>query len=381
MRDGFPPAPARAPVRSASRVYALGFNAALVLWVVGSERFIAVATAAGAPAVIAAWLGRGHDRILLSSIWVVAGLAFAGLAAALARHVFVAATGRPEPYILLGPAENGFYAAHEPTRPWTPAFVPDFIGAPPAVVWNRQAVYQRLWLLADREGNLTPVAGLNALRVAGLVLLEALALAVGALPCIVVAGSYLGGLDAGLRVPHAWDRLHLPPHALAAAVTAWVLVHAAILVFIAGRRGRRLPEGRVLPLPAPLATGGAVLTGTVVDAVQVAGLTGSASRWPRHYRRYTVRLDGPEFPLPVHVQWQARRIHSKELDDASRRLRRELERAQADHEAIFAVLDEAMRSRAPTRWRLTDGLALVPDIAGVQVWDDETAAPEPASAP
>jgi hypothetical protein len=148
----------------------------------------------------------------------------------------------------------------------------------------------------------------------------------------------------------------------------------AIVLFIGRRPGGSLRDDRVLPLPAPLATGGAVLTGTVIEAVDVAGLTSSAKRWPRHDRRYTLRFCGPDFPLPVYARWQARRIHPAELSDASQRLRPELERARADHEAIFKVLDDAMASRTPTRWRVTEGLALVPDIAGVQVWSEEDGA-------
>jgi len=94
-----------------------------------------------------------------------------------------------------------------------------------------------------------------------------------------------------------------------------------------------------------------------------------------------VRFDGPDFPLPVYARWRARRIHAGELSDASQRLRRELERARTDHEAIFKVLDEAMASRTPLPWRVTDALALVPDIAGVQVWDDETDAQTSAATP
>ena len=117
---GSHPAPHGA-AHSVSRVYSWSFNAALLLWVIGTERFIAAATGSGVLAVVAAWWARGGDRIVLSFVWVGAALAFAGLAAAMARHVFIAATGRPEPNIFLGAAENGFYAAHERTRPWTPS--------------------------------------------------------------------------------------------------------------------------------------------------------------------------------------------------------------------------------------------------------------------
>lgn len=358
-----------APPRSTSRVYAWSFNVALVLWVIGSERFVASATGTSAATVVATWWAGSHDRIVLSLIWAAAAVGFAGLAAAALRLLFVAATGRPEPYILLGAAEQGFHVAHERTR--KPAFVPRFIDALSGVVSNRQNIYRRLWLLVDREGHLTPLVALKAHRLASLVLLQGLSIAIGALPCVVIAGQHFGALDAAVRIPQAWARLQLPSHAVWTTVAAWAVVNATIVVLVCRLRAGSLRDDRVLPLPKPLTTPGAVLTGTVIDVADVAGLTRSASHWPRHYRRYTVRLEGPEFPLPVYVQWQGRRIHAQEMSDASRRLRREMEHLRVNQEAIFKVLDDAMTSRSPMRWHVTRELALAPDVAGLQVSDEE----------
>lgn len=360
------------PPGSENRVLAWSFNAALILWVVGSERFVAAATGSSALSVVATWWARSADRLVLSLTWAAAAMAFAGLAAAAVRHLFVAATGHLEPCILLGAAEQGFHVAHEHTR--KPLFVPRFIGELPAAVSNRQNIYRRLWLLVDREGNRTPLEALKAMRLAGLVLMQGLAIAVGALPCIEIAGEHFGALDAGSRIPQAWARLLLPANALGTAVAAWVIINAAVVLLVSCRHGGALRDDRVLPLPASLTTCGATLAGTVIDAFDYAGLTTSAARWPRHYRRYTVQLKGPEFPLPVYVQWQARRIHANELSDASRRLRCELEDVREHHEAFFKVLDAAMTSRSPMRWRVTSELALVPEIAGLKVPDEDVSA-------
>ena len=355
----------------AHRVYAWSFNAALLLWVFGTERFISTATGSPALSVVAAWWSQGSDRAVLLSVWVAAGLAFACLAAAMVNRLFIATTGRLEPYVLLGATAHGFHAAHERTRPWTPVFLACSCSVPPAETLARQAIYRRLWLIVDGEGHASPPTALAVHRVAGLALLQGLAIAFGALPCIVIAGQHFGEFDAALRVPQAWARLQFAPHVIATAVATWAFVHAALVALPARRGVRSILGDRVLPLPPPLTTSGALLTGTVIEAVSTAGLTGSSARWPRHYRRYTVRLEGPDFPLPVYAQWQARRIHDNEMGDASRRLRRELQRVRDAHEAIFLTLDEALASARATPWRVTEELALVPHVAGAQIWQED----------
>lgn len=365
------------PVRAgrAHRIYAWSFNASLLVWVFGAGQCLSAATGSPALSVVAEAWSRGSAPVVHLFVWAAAGLAFAGLVAAIANRLFVVATGRPEAYILLGATAGGFHAVHERMRPWTPAFVACACGAPPAETLNRQAVYRRLWLIVDGEGHASPPIALAAHRVAGLALLQGLAIVIGALPCIVVAGEHFGALDAASRVPQAWARLQLAPHAIATAVAAWLFIHAAIVVFLMRRPAHHVLGERVLPLPSSLTTGGAQLTGTVIDVAQVASLTGTAARWPRHDRRYTVRLEGPHLPLPVYVQWQARRIHDQEMSDASRSLRRELQRTQADHEAIFQALDDALASQRLTRWRVTEALELVPDMAGARIWREDACVP------
>lgn len=359
------------PPNTASPVYSRAFNVVLLSYLALLEWLLRAATDHGALTVIPAWFTQGSAVALLSFVWVVATLGFALAAAAVARDVFVVRSGRPDAWIFLGDqVSEGFHAAREWQRPWSPQFIPRFIVTPWSPSATFHAVYRRLWLLEDAEGNLTPLESLGTWRTVSTVLLQGLALGISMMVSIVVAGMFKSGFEQTSQLPAAWAALGLPPAALPLAAGAWALLNAAAVVLIRRRAGGGATVvAPALKLPASATRRGTVLPGKVVATEGYAALQSSRSRAPWHYQRYAVRFDGPDFPLPIFVNWQARRIFDTNLADAGRRLRGQLMRERAANQAAFDMLDAALHSGAPVDFEVTDDLAIVPRIPGVDLGD------------
>jgi hypothetical protein len=337
------------------------------------ELLLRAGTGHGALTVIPAWFAKGSGVAPLGFVWVVATLGFALAAAAVARGVFVAGSGRSDAWIFLGDrVSEGFHAAREGQRPWNPQFVPRFIATPWSPSATFHAAYRRLWLLEDPEGNLTPLESLRTWRTVSTVLLQGLALGISLMVVIVVAGMFKSGFAQKSQLPAAWAALDLPPAALPLALCVWALLNAAAVVLIRRRGGGRMTIAeRALELPASATRRGAVLPGKVVATESYATPQSPRSRAPLQYQRYAVRFDGPDFPLPILVNWQARRILDTNLADAGKRLREQLKRERAANQAAFDVLDAALHSGAAVDFHVTEDLAIVPRIPGIDLSDRE----------
>jgi hypothetical protein len=367
-------APARGvPPNTASKLYSRAFNIALVTDLVLVEAFFRAATGEGTLTVVPAWLRQGSHIAVLGAVWLFATIAFALLAAATARNVLVALTGKADAYIFLGAQLNdGFHAVLERQRPWVPTFVPRFISMAwsPSVTFH--AAYKRMLLLEDAEGNLTPVQALRTWRMVSSVFLQGLALAAGWMPCIVVAGMFKRGFPDKLQVPDAWAALNLPGPVLPIAVAVWVLANGAAVLVIRSRMGGTSAVERALPLPACVTRADAILQGTVVATEPYSTTHGSANRATRHYQRYAVRFDGPDFPLPIFVHWQGRRIWDADMASAGARLRKELQRERDHNNAAFGWLDAALRNRTPVDFLITEELAIVPKLPDREPFDPDS---------
>lgn len=366
---------------TASPVYSRAFNAVLVSYLALLEGLLRAGTGHGALTVVPEWFFHGRAVALLCFVWIMATLGFALAAAAVARGVFVARSGRSDAWIFLGDqGSEGFHAARERERPWRAQFIPRFI----AMAWHPSAtfhaVYRRLRLLEDAEGNQTPLQSLGTWRTLSTVLLQGLALGISAMVTIVVAGMFKSGFEGTSQLPAAWAALALPPATLPLAVGAWALLNGAAVMFVRHRAGgdTSVVES-ALTLPASTKWPGAILPGKVVATERYTVPQASRSRTTLQYQRYAVRFDGPDFALPVFINWQARRIFDADLADGGRRLREELKRQHDANQAAFDVLDAALRSGALLDFQLTDDLAIVPLIPGVDLggWDADAGGPAP----
>ena len=346
-----------------SRVIQVAFWALAAGGALFAEAACRATTGHGLATVVPEWLARGDGRVAMSLMFVIGGIGFLAMGGDHCRNVWVAARGRPESVIFLGDRlRAGFSAAREGDASRTVFHVPHFVVHETHPTTTFHGAWKRRILLRDPEGNLTPVRNLATWRMALFALAQLVLLLFAAGSLVVVAGQYATGFSKRLDLFEAARVLAFPDWATWGAASVLVLLYPVAIAFVAMRM-RAVPgkEGeRILPLPASVREG-AVLQGRVVaseDFDQAGSSESNNSK--RFYRRYAVRFEGGDLPLPVHLNWSAQRYHAGNLAVSGKSLRKERTASQAENERLFARLDAAMASGAPVAFRLDADLAIVP---------------------
>lgn len=357
-----------------SAVFARAFNFLGLGALVASELFLRAFAGAGAFEVLPAWFARGESRWMVSCIWAAAGFGFALMAAGTARAVYALATGMAENIVYLGGLlSKGFYVVRAAGARSTPMFVPHIAATDREANSGFHAVYQRMVLLRDGEGNLSPANTLGAGRIAFSAFWQVLLLGIAASCLLVVATGFRARFARGFDLPAAWDALGVQQPQLIGMLAAVVAMYAAVIAFAAWRMRhvdrRRVP---VWPLPDAVTRKHATLSGTVLDG---ENHTGAESE--RHYRRYTFRFEDTGFAQTMFVSWSARRIFDADRANAIGGHRKQLRREQTYNERLFAYLDAAQQSGQPVQCRVAKyDLTLVPLLPDADAPEDDDAEAE-----
>jgi len=360
-----------APPEPQSRVIQVAFWALAACGALFAEAACRATTGQGLATVLPEWFTRGDGRVAMSLMFAIGGVGFLAMGADHCRNLWVAAHGRPESVIFLGDRLRvGFFAAREGDAARSVFHVPHFVVHETHPTSTFHGAWKRRILLRDPEGNLTPARNLATWRMALYAMAQLVLLLFAAGSLVVVAAQYATGFSRRLDLFDAVRALAFPDWVVAIAAAALVLLYPVAIAFVALRM-RAVPgrEGeRILPLPASVREG-AVLQGTVVDS-EVFDQAGSSesNNSKRFYRRYAVRFEGGDLPLPVHLNWWAQRYHEGNLAVSGKSLRKERKARKAENERLFAELDAAMDSGAPVAFRLDADLAILP--AGASDDDD-----------
>ncbi len=355
-----------------SRVIQVAFWALAAGAALFAEAACRATTGHSLASVVPEWFSRGDGRVPMSIMFVIGSVGFLAMASDHCRNVWVAARGRPESMIFLGDRlRAGFFAARKGDASRRVFYVPHFVVHETHAASTFHAVWKRRVLLRDPEGNLTPARNLATSRMVFFALAQLVLLLLAAGSLVVVAGQYATEFSRRLDLFDAARALSFPDWASWGAIAAPVLLYPVAIVFVALRM-KTAPgkEGeRILPLPASVREG-AVLQGVVVDS-EIFDQTGSSAsnNAKRFYRRFAVRFEGGDLPLPVHLNWWAQRFHEGNLAVSGKALRAERAARKTGNERLFAELDAAMASGTPLPFRLDMDLAILP--AGAS--DDDTA--------
>lgn len=358
-----------------SAVYSNSFWITLIAYCVFVELYFRLSPAGhSAVTVFWAWLLKGNARPAIIFIWLVTTLTFAGLAAEHLRNVYVALTGKPDSYVFLGDKlREGMYAARESDPAKLPIFVASLVSRDQYPNATFVSTYDRKIIFQDSEGNLTSADMLNTGR---LILFSCLQLALlffSALCVISMADQFISGFSGAKFIQDFARTVTLP------GTYKWGLAALLLLFYLGGTaliaskmHGVPRVEGKALALPPTVAVG-SILSGIVVAAedFEITDNTKRSQNNTRFYRRYAIRFDGPDFPIPVHVNWWKQRIHEGNITVAVGKLKKERATKKAYYDQVFERMDRAMTSGERMNFMVDEELGIVPHIEALGNAPDE----------
>ena len=355
--------PGLARSEAKSPFFSRTFTLVCAAYVVAVEAFCRVATGESAVTLLPAWMEKGDGRVVLPIIWLLTTPGAVALIADHVRNVFVSLSGKPERYIFLGDRlREGFYAVREGDPHRQPVFVEHFVARDQYPSRSFGSVYLRRILLKDAEGNLTAAEALSTGKTLIFTVAQLFLLMMSAGCWISVAGQFKSGFTVRADLPQAVGVLELPADLVwgAAALIGAFYVGSAVAIAWSTRGARGAGGNRVLPLPGAIRRS-AILPGTVI-ASEIFDLdnTKRDAQSTRFYKRYAIKFGGPDFPLPVYLNWWAQRVHQGNISVTVGKRTRELERQKEYFDRLFQYLDRAMESGTPVDFRVDEEFAVMP---------------------
>jgi hypothetical protein len=348
-----------------SPVYGYAFWVVLLTYIFFLEFYFRLSPAGqGSVAVLWAWLEHGNARVLLSVIWSITTLAFIMLAADHLRNIYVSLTGTSDAYIFLGDKlREGMYVAGEKDPGREPVYVEYFVNKNqyPAASFN--TIYNRILLLRDGEGNLTPAMTLAPGRLILFAFLQLVLLLFSVMCLVSVVDQFIAGFPGANSIQDISRATNLPGAYKNALFSLLALIYVGGIALVSSSlRSASRAQGKVLPLPAHI-TEGAVLSGRIV-AMEDYTIDNSqrSLQHSRFYRRYTVCFDGTGFPLPVYINWTKQRLHEGNISSAAGRLKKERAARKKYYDSVFEYLDEALKSGTALSFCVGEEYDIIPQI-------------------
>jgi hypothetical protein len=346
-----------------SAFFARAFTFTCVIYAAAIEAFCRVATGESAVTLLPAWLEKGDGRVVLPIIWLLSTPGAVAFIADHVRNVFVSLTGKPESYIFLGDRlREGFYAVREADPRRQPVFVAHFVARDQYPSRSFGSIYLRRILLKDAEGNLTAAEALSTGKTLIFTVAQLFLLMMSVGCWISIAGQFKSGFSVRADLPQAVGALDLPADFVwvVAGVVGVFYIGSIVAIAWSTRGARGSGGGRVLPVPKAVREG-AVLAGTVIASETFdIDNTDRGLQNSRFYKRYAIQFAGPEFPLPVYLNWWAQRVHEGNIGVTMGERTRELRQQKAYSDALFQQLDHAMERGAPLSFEVDEDFGVVP---------------------